>query len=267
MTNSLSIETVASRANALRALHAQSRILVLPNAWDAASARVFEAAGFPATATTSGGVAAALGYEDHEGAPAEAMLAAATRMTNSVAIPVTVDFEAGYGLDAGEVARRLIQAGAAGFNLEDTDHRGQTKLVEAEKQAERLAAIKSAAHAEGVELFLNARVDVFIQRIGPSEDQLAEGLRRARLYREAGADCIYPILLSDESMIAQFVKAVGVINLNLRRGGPLSLADAAALGVRRVTYATSLFREMRTALEEIAASLRADTALVQTEMS
>lgn len=259
LPHAMTIETVAARADALRRLHAGPNILILPNAWDAASARVFEKAGFPAIATTSGGVANALGFEDHEGAPADEMSAAASRIAHAVDIPVTVDFEAGYGRPAAEIAHALIASGAAGCNLEDSDHQGGTGLVDAERQAEHLAAVKAALHAEGADLVLNARVDTFVQRIGTPEEQLAEGLRRARLYHEAGADCIYPILLSDEAMIAEFVRAVGVVNVNIRRGGPLSIERAAAIGVRRATYATSIFREAMTFVEGIAGDIRTMT--------
>lgn len=230
-------------------------MLVLPNAWDAASAQALEAAGFDAIATTSGGVARALGYEDHQQAPVSEMLAAAARITRAVQVPVTVDFEAGYALTPREVVKRLIAAGAAGLNFEDTDHGEQAALVDASRQAERLAAIKEASRPSGVDLVLNARVDVFIQRLGTFEEQVAEGLRRARLYREAGADCVYPILLSDEAAISAFVQAVDVINLNVRPGGPLSLRRAAELGVRRVSYATSLFRATMASLEQLAGEI------------
>lgn len=257
MTLTPDIAAVALRADALRALHAGPQLLELPNAWDAATARVFASAGFPALATTSGGVANALGYADHEDAPVAEMLAAAARITRSVEVPVTVDFEAGYRLAPAAIAQRLIAAGAAGMNLEDSDHHGPGALVDADAQAERLAAVKAAARAEGVDLVLNARVDTFINRAGTPEEQLSEGLRRARLYREAGADCIYPIILNDTEAIAEFVRAVGVVNLMVRRGGPISPARAAALGVRRITYATTLFRELITRLEEIATKIRA----------
>ena len=232
-------------------------MLVLPNAWDAASARVFEAAGFPAIATTSSGVAKALGYEDHEDAPVSEMLAAAARITRAVSVPVTVDFESGYQLPPREIVERLIAAGAAGFNFEDTNHH-DASLVDAELQAQRIAAVKEASRAAGVDLFLNARVDVFIHRRGTPEEQAAEGLLRAGLYREAGADCVYPILLSDEATISAFVQAVGLLNVNLRPGGPLSLQRAAALGVRRVTYAASFFRETMASLERLTNEVQAE---------
>ncbi|HEY7466009.1 MAG TPA: isocitrate lyase/phosphoenolpyruvate mutase family protein [Dehalococcoidia bacterium] len=259
MANPPSLKSLAAKASVLRGLHAGPGMLVLPNAWDAASARVLEAAGFPAIATTSAGVAAALGYGDHEQAPVAEMLAAAARIAGAVAIPVTVDFEAGYGLTPREAVERLIAAGAAGFNFEDSDHRGDAPMVDAALQAERIAALKAASRAAGVDLVLNARVDVFIHRLGTPEEQAAEGLRRARLYRDAGADCVYPIVLSDESTIEAFAREVGPINVNLRPNGPLSLRRAAALGVRRVTYAASLFRQTMSSFEGLATALHTET--------
>src|ERR687897_3918829 len=112
-----------SRCDLLRSLHRPGAPLLLPNAWDVATARAVVAAGFPVVATTSGGVAAALGYEDHEAAPADEMLAAAARIAQGVEVPVTVDAEAGYGMEAAELVAALRNAGAAGFNLEDSDYR------------------------------------------------------------------------------------------------------------------------------------------------
>src|SRR5215211_4320281 len=152
MANASSLETVAAKADSLRSLHHGEAILVLPNAWDAASARAFERSRFPALATTSGGVAAALGYQDHEGAPVEEMLSAAARIIAAVGVPVSVDFEAGYGLTPEQIVSRLVQIHAAGLNLEDSDHHGDAKLFDAERQAERLAAVKAAAKASGVNL-------------------------------------------------------------------------------------------------------------------
>ena len=256
--NPLSIEQTAGKAKIFRALHHRSQTLVLPNAWDAASARAFESAGFPAIATTSGGVSASLGYQDREDGPVDEMLAAAKRIISAVEIPVTVDFEAGYKLEPSEIAERLLACGAAGLNLEDTDHYSETALVDVERHAERLAALKAAALSNGADLFLNARVDVFIHRLGTPEEQLAECLRRARFYKEAGADCIYPILLGDAAMIGTIVDAVGLININVRRGGPLTLRDAEALGVGRVTYASSIFREAMSAVDQAAEAVKAE---------
>lgn len=246
------LDALVQKVEAFRALHQAPGMLVMPNAWDAASARVFAATGFPAIATTSGGVAQALGYADHEGAPADAMFDAAGRIAAAVNVPVSIDLEAGYRLAPAEIVRRVIAAGGVGLNLEDSNHQGPGRLVPAEEHAERLAAVVAAARAEGVPLVLNARVDVFIARLGEPEEQLAEGLRRAHLYRAAGADCIYPIALRDEDALATMVAAVGPVNAMMRRGGPLSVARLAEIGVRRVTYATSMFRETIEFVEQMA---------------
>jgi 2-methylisocitrate lyase-like PEP mutase family enzyme len=250
--------SLAEKVAVFRGLHAGPRMLVMANAWDAASARAFEAAGFPAVATTSGGVAATLGYQDHEDAPADEMFAAAARIARAIAVPLTADLEAGYRLPPALIAQRAIAVGAAGVNLEDSDHHAGGVLVEAEQQAETLTAFKAAARAAGVDLVLNARVDVFIRRVGTPAEQLAEGIRRGKLYREAGADCLYPIGLADEALIAAFVQGVGCpVNINARRGGA-PLSRLAALGVRRVTYATTLFRESLAMVEQMASELQAN---------
>jgi 2-methylisocitrate lyase-like PEP mutase family enzyme len=259
MPNDEELAELARKADTLRALHRGPGMLVLPNAWDAASARAVAAAGFPAIATTSSGVALAMGYEDGEKAPPSEMAASASRIAKAVSVPVTVDYEAGYGASPEEIARKIIEIGGVGLNFEDTDHAGPPHtLVDADIQAGRVAALKAAGRALGVDLVVNARTDVFIHRAGTPEEQAEEGLRRARLYREAGADCVYPILLTDEAVIRRFVEACEVINVNLRRGGALSLAQVAALGVCRVSYAGSIFREAITFVEQVAKDLAAE---------
>ncbi len=150
-----------SRCDLLRSLHRPGEPLLLPNVWDVATARAVVAAGYPVVATSSGGVAATLGYEDHEGAPADEMLAAAARITRGVEVPVTVDAEAGYGLEPAELVAALRTAGAAGCNLEDTDH-AAGRLRDPDRHAEWLAAVRRAASDDGYRLVINARVDVFL---------------------------------------------------------------------------------------------------------
>jgi 2-methylisocitrate lyase-like PEP mutase family enzyme len=247
-------DLLVRKASDFRDLH-RGRLLVIPNAWDAASARSFEGVGFSAIATTSGGIAAVLGYGDHEQAPVEEMLNAVLRISRAVAVPVTADLEAGYGFPPAELARRAIAVGVVGVNLEDTDHR-RGVLVEPHQQAERLAAFRDAARAEGVDLFLNARVDVFL-RGGAPDAQLAEAVRRARLYAEAGADCVYPLGIEGDEPIAAFVRAVGIpVNVRAADGVP-PLARLAELGVRRVTYATRLARRVFAMTDALAAEIRA----------
>src|SRR6185436_10215641 len=185
------------RCDLLRSLHRPGDPLLLPNAWDVATARAVVAAGFPVVATTSGGVAATLGYEDHEGAPGDEMLAAAARIARGVEVPVTVDAEAGYGMEPAELVAALLSAGAAGCNLEDTDN-AVGSLRDPDGNAEWIRAVRQAASAEGYGLVINARVDVFLWPFvsgagpGTQEGLVPEALRRANSYLEAGADCVYP---------------------------------------------------------------------------
>ena len=241
------------RCDLLRSLHVPGTPLVLPNAWDAASARAVVAAGFPVVATTSGGVAATLGYEDHQGAPADDMLAAAARIARSVDVPVTVDAEAGYGMAPGDLVDVLIGAGASGCNLEDTDY-ATGRLVETGRHAEWLAAVREAAAERGSRLVINARIDVFLADPGaPTQMELLdEAVARARAYRAAGVDCVFPILLTDADSIAAFVAAVAspVNILALPQAPPI--ARLAAMGVSRVSYGSLLHRR---AMEGLAANL------------
>src|ERR687888_631885 len=132
--------TLDNRCDLLRSLHRPGYPLLLPNAWDVATARAVVAAGYPVVATTSGGVAASLGYEDHEGAPGDEMLAAAARIARGVDVPVTVDAEAGYGMDPAELVTALRNMGAAGCNLEDSDY-AAGNLRDVDRQAEWLGAV------------------------------------------------------------------------------------------------------------------------------
>src|SRR4051812_15365556 len=225
-----------SRCDLLRSLHRPGAPLLLPNAWDVATARAVAAAGFPVVATTSSGVAATLGYEDHEGAPADEMLAAASRIARAVDLPVTVDAEAGYGMDPAELVAALRGAGAAGCNLEDTDHAAGT-LRDPDAHAEWLRAVRQAASEDGYRLVINARVDVFLGPFlagagaGTQEDLASEALRRANAYVEAGVDGVFPIALWETDALRRFISEVrGPVNVV---AAPLpdapSLAELAAL--------------------------------------
>jgi 2-methylisocitrate lyase-like PEP mutase family enzyme len=250
-----------SRCNLLRSLHRPGAPLLLPNAWDVATARAVVAAGFPVVATTSGGVAATLGYEDHEGAPGDEMLAAAARIARGVDVPVTVDAEAGYGMDPADLVAVLRAAGFAGCNLEDSDY-AAGDLRDPDGQAERLTAVRRAASDDGYPLVVNARVDVFLAGFlagagpGTQEELVPEAVRRANAYLEAGADCVYPIALWEADALRSFMSQVrGPVNV-IRLPQAPSLAELAALGVARVSWATLLFREAMARFEEQLASLQ-----------
>lgn len=228
------------RAERLRDLHS-GELLVLPNAWDAASAAVVAGAGFPAVATASAAISAMLGFPDGEGAPAAEMFAAAARIAGAVSVPVTVDAEAGYGMAPRELVDRLLDAGAVGANLEDTDHRAGG-LRDAGAHADWLAGVRSAADDAGVPVVINARIDTFLPTAGvPEPERLAEAVRRGRLYRAAGADCLYPIGVRAEDDLAALVAELpGPINANT--GDRLDLAALRKLGVARVSYGPRFYR-------------------------
>ena len=201
------------------------------------------AAGFPVVATGSVGVAGALGYEDHE-APADEMLAAAARIASGVEVPVTVDAEAGYGMEPAELVAALRSAGAAGCNLEDTDHGA---LRDPDRQAEWLGAVREAAAEDGYPLVINARVDVFFGPFlagagpGTQEALVPEALRRANAYLEAGVDCVYPIGLWETDALRRFMSEVrGPVNVARLPQAP-SLAELAELGVARVSWGPLLY--------------------------
>ncbi|MET7996651.1 isocitrate lyase/phosphoenolpyruvate mutase family protein [Amycolatopsis sp. NPDC005232] len=247
------VTDVKVRAERLRELHS-GEMLVLPNVWDAASAAIVAEAGFPAVATASAAISAMLGHPDGEGAPWEEMFAAAGRVVRAVSVPVTVDAEAGYGMRPRELVDRLLDIGAAGCNLEDSDHRNGG-LVEAGAQADRLAAVRAAAEGAGVPIVINARVDTFLPTSGiPEPDRLAEAIRRGRLYRAAGADCVYPIGVRDRRDLATLVAELpGPVNGNT--GEQLELSALRELGVARVSYGPRFYRsalaDLKTAVEKI----------------
>jgi len=216
-----------THAEALRALHRPGAPVVLPNAWDAASARAVAAAGFPAVATSSAAVALSLGYADGEATPVEEMLDAIARIARAVDVPVTADVERGYGLPPAQLAERLLAAGAVGCNLEDSDPRTK-RLIDVDRHADFLAAVRAAA---GAALVVNARVDTYIRDVA---DPLPAAIERGRKFLAAGADCFYPLGASAEKDIQALVD-LGPVNILFTPDTP-DLPALAALGVARVSF-------------------------------
>lgn len=234
----------------LRALHhgrAADDPLVLPGPWDAASARVFADAGFAALATPSAGVSASLGYEDGS-TPAAEMFAAIARIVRVVDVPVTADVEGGYGLPAKELAERLLEAGAAGCNLEDSDP-ATRGLKEPQEQANWLADVRAAA---GDALVINARIDTYLR----GDRTTAAAVERGLLYAAAGADCVYPIL-APPTQLAALAEQIGLpVNALCKPGGqpPRHLG---VMGATRVTFGGGLHHQALDAVREMAVGLRA----------
>lgn len=234
--------TQVTYAQRLRALHNRQHPLLLPNAWDAGSAALFVSLGFPAVATTSGGMAWSLGYADGEQAPLDDVLAAIGRITRVVPAPVTVDFEAGFGDSPAAVAahvRRAIDAGIAGLNLEDGIRHEILRPID--EAAARIQAAREAAECAGVPIFINARVDTFMTPWHDGEAaRTEETVRRAEAYLAAGADGIYPIGASEPALLRTLAARIPApINIAARDGLP-DLAELAALGIARVSTATRL---------------------------
>lgn len=246
----MSAQTDLARTFAAR--HRAGPLLFLPNVWDALSARLFADAGFGALATTSCGVAWALGYPDGERAPWGEVVAATARIVRAAGVAVTADIEAGYGAtpdDVGAHVADIVRAGAVGVNIEDSLAGGLRPMEEA---AARIAAARAAADAAGVPIFINARVDVWVRG---SADPLQEGIARAKAYLAAGADGIYPFGLHDAAVIADFVKAVSApVNILGGHGAP-AVAELARLGVRRVTLGGAPTVAAAGAVQRMAAAL------------
>jgi len=233
----------AAKAEVLRRLHVEGPMLVLPNAWDAGSARIFVEAGFPALATTSAGIAFSLGYPDGERISRDEMLAAVSRITRRISVPITADMEAGYGDTAdavGETVRRVIDAGAVGMNLEDRME--EKHLIEFSLSVERVRAARRAADATGVRLVLNARTDAFEAPEISRDKRIAEAVRRGNAFREAGADSVFVPFVGDSGTIEQLVQQIHApVNILGTPNAP-TLKALAALGVRRVTFGSAPMR-------------------------
>jgi 2-methylisocitrate lyase-like PEP mutase family enzyme len=248
-------------ATRFRRLHARGSdpILVLPNAWDAMSARLVEEAGAPAIATTSAGIAWALGHADGQKIAREAMLAQVRLIASQVRVPVTADVESGYGSgspeEVAETARGVIAAGAVGLNLEDAPGQGGAPVLEAEANAVRIAAAREAARAAGVALFINARTDTYVRKVAADDAaRFDETVRRARLYLEAGADGIF-VPLAPTEVIGRLAQAIDApLNVIAGPGSP-TIDELRALGVARVSLGPGLARSVMAHVRRVAAEV------------
>lgn len=243
------------KAALLLSLHRPGHPLVLINAWDAATARLIARAGSPAIATTSAGVAFACGYPDGERIPRDQMLESIARICAAVTVPVTADVEAGYGNtpeDLHHTTTAVLEAGAVGMNLEDGTGRADHPLADLPLQLDKIRAVKEAARRHGVPLVLNARTDVYLDRIGPEADRFAETMRRGEAYRDAGADCVFVPGVTDPAAIAAIVKRLACpVNVLAGAGSP-SIAELARLGVARVSLGSGPMRAAMTLVRRLA---------------
>ncbi len=246
--------TQKSKAKSFRSLHVPGKPLILFNAWDAGSAKAVTAAGAAAIATGSWSVAKANGFDDGEELPLDLVIANLARIAKATNLPVTIDLESGYGKTPPAVAktvRRSIDAGAVGCNLEDSNPE-TGKLRAASDQAKRIAAVRKAADATGIAYFINARTDVFFQGKKADASLVAEALKRARLYADAGADGLFVPGLTDEKLIAKVCEASPLpVNVMVSQGTP-AFKVLAKCGVARISHGPRPYLLAMKALEDAA---------------
>lgn len=231
----------ADKAQDFRGLHHGKRMLILPNAWDVPSARVFENAGFPAVATSSAGLMVSLGYPDGEVMDRDEFISAVRRIAEVLLVPLSVDIVAGFGKTTKEVlttVKAILRAGGIGINIEDFVH-ATKKLYPIERQVENVRGIRKLGDTVGIPLVINARTDALRFGTGDEESKFAEAVRRAIAYRDAGADCVYPMGLIDAVSIRRFLKELDFpINVMVRKGLP-PITELENLGVARVSFGPS----------------------------
>lgn len=245
-----------ARARQFAVLHVKGRPLVLYNIWDAGSAKAVREAGASAIATGSWSVAAASGYDDGEKMPLELALANLQRIVAAVDVPVTLDFEGGYARDSRAIAdhvTRVIDAGAVGINFEDQIIGGDGLYPIAE-QTERIRAVRTAADRAGLPLFINARVDLFLQNPAAAHETLVdEALQRGAAYGSAGASGVFFPGVVDAGLIGALCAGSSLpVNVISKPGVP-SNQELARLGVARISHGPFPYRQMIAAVKDAAA--------------
>jgi 2-methylisocitrate lyase-like PEP mutase family enzyme len=251
--------TQAEKAKALHSLHHSGKLLLLPNVWDVLGARLLEDTGYKAIATASAAVAYSNGYNDGEQIPFTDVLRILTAIAGSVHVPVTADIESGYAEDENQLEhniRQLIKTGIAGINIEDTDKKAHT-LLQADVQCRRIKLIKEIALDMDVPLFINARTDTFIhaQSFHSSQQMIDETVKRGGAYKDAGADCFYPILIHEQAHIKTVVDELKMpINILMIPGIP-GLQTLEQMGVARVSLGPGYLKYALKAMKDIAFKL------------
>ena len=248
-----------SKAISFRQLHHSKKMLVLPNIWDPLGAALLEKLSYPAVATASASIAYSNGYRDGENIPFNELLMLLKKITRSVQIPVTADIESGFAATSIELeknARLLLETGIAGINFEDSDKVNNT-LYPLEVQCERIRLVRKVAEENGIPLFINARTDVYVREVNVSgeEEKFSETVKRGKAYIEAGADCFFPILVTQKSIIENLVAALNCpLNIIAIAGVP-DLKTLAEIGVARVSvgpgYLKTAIRKMKEVAEKL----------------
>jgi 2-methylisocitrate lyase-like PEP mutase family enzyme len=247
-----------AKARLFQQMHLGPDILVIANAWDAASARVFEHAGVRAVGTGSAGIAFSHGYPDNEFIPSDVLLSATAEIVRAVQVPVTADIlnGLGEGVDvAVRTVRDVIGFGAVGVNIEDGSDTGGPRLYDVEAQADKIRAVCDAARDSGVPIVVNARTDSFWLKLGDERHRLRESIARANRYREAGAHCVFVPGAADADTIRTLAAEIdGPLNILTVPGCP-PIPALRDLGVRRVSEGSGPMRACMMLARDIAREL------------
>lgn len=250
------------KAEVLYELHHSGKLLVLPNIWDSLGAMLLEDLGYPAVATASASVALSNGFDDGEKIPFSELLGIIKKITHHVNIPVTADIESGYAENDFQLKENILQlldAGIAGINIEDTDKKTHT-LFPVETQCKRIRLIKNICAETGRQLFVNARSDVYLQTDN-LQDKLKQTLERGEAYKEAGADCFYPITMHKKEEIITTVNRLQMpVNIILMPGVP-ALKELESIGVARVSLGPSFLKTAIQAMKKLAVKLQQSEGL------
>lgn len=242
--------------------HHDKEILVLLNSWDIGSSKLIEACGYKAVATTSMGIAAALGYPDCEVIQLPEMIEVIMGIINAVEVPVTVDIEAGYGNNLNEIidsAKKIIATGIVGINIEDSIDLNPVLIDEIEF-CERISAIRALSDSLGFHLVINARTDSFYTSNASPKEKLSESIKRGNKYREAGADCIFVQPVGEKEMISTLVKEINapiniLSNPGIGAGLPPSVSELQDLGVARLSLGSGLMKASLALIKKVADEL------------
>jgi len=255
-------EIQKEKAERFLQFHYDKEILVLLNSWDAGSSKLVEACGYKAIATTSMGIAASLGRPDCEVIELPEVLQVVGGIINAVQLPVSVDFEAGYGNNVEEIVesvKKIIATGIVGINIEDSIELSPV-LVDEHEFCERIAAIRALSDSLGFHLVINARTDSFYTSTGSMQEKLAESIRRGNKYREAGADCIFVQPVWEKETIRTLVKEINapvniLSNPGIGAALPPSVRELEDLGVARLSLGSSLMKATLALMKKVADEL------------
>lgn len=244
--------TIMSKSNDFRKLHAGNKPFIIGNVWNAKSARIAEKAGYKALGISGHAIAENLGYGDGEEMSFEELTFIVKRVIQSVSIPVSVDIDGGYGRDSRTVNQnieKLLQMGAAGINIEDSVMKdGKRQLVDPTRFAKIIRGIRTFLSERDAAFFVNLRVDTYITK---QEQPLDETLKRIKKYEDAGADGVFVPFLTDQEEIRKVVQSTSLpLNVYLRPNFP-AFEVLAEMGVKRISYGTAVYLQSYAKAEEL----------------